>query len=115
MRISAHVEVLEADDRRKAINAEDRDQLVFVEVRSRSQNNYGTAADTITRRKQRRIILAAQYYLHKHRLTEKISCRFDVVAINVPVKPRSAGTFNNSFGNRGNEIKWLKDAFNTDI
>ena len=78
----------------------DQCQLIFIEVRYRSRNNYGTAADTVTRKKQSKIILAAQYYLHKYYLTEKVSCRFDIVAIDSIIE------------DQGREIKWLKDAFN---
>ena len=80
----------------------DRRQLVFIEVRYRSRSDFGSAADTVTRNKQRRILLAAQYYLHKYRLTEKISGRFDVVAVDV-------------FDNNNQRITWLQDAFNADV
>jgi putative endonuclease len=88
----------------------DQHHLIFIEVRYRSRDNYGTAADTITHKKQRRIILAARYYLHKYQLTEKVSCRFDIVAIQARAKTCNTSTF----ANKNNGIKWIKDAFNTD-
>ena len=65
--------------------------LVFVEVRQRSGRTHGGAAATVTRGKQRRCILGAQFY----RSTLKVwpPCRFDVVAID------------------GEEVTWLPAAF----
>ena len=79
----------------------DRCQLVFIEVRYRSRSGYGSAADTVTRKKQRRIILAARYYLHKHHLTENVSGRFDVVAVD-------------ACDDNNQRVTWLQDAFSAD-
>ena len=58
----------------------DGDTIVFVEVRPRKSNRFGTAAETVDRRKQLKLIRTAQYYLRRHpRLVER-PCRFDVVA-----------------------------------
>ena len=92
----------------------DEDQLVFVEVRYRSRDNHGTAVETITRKKQKRIILAAQYYLHKNQLTEKVSCRFDVVAASNSMKTCRNGACPDVSSAQGSEIRWLKNAFDTD-
>lgn len=56
----------------------ERDVLVFVEVRHRSGNAFGTAADSITAAKQRRLRLAALLYLQCNGL-EQVPCRFDAV------------------------------------
>lgn len=58
----------------------DHESYVFVEVRYRQSNDYGESAATISKTKQRRIIKTAQHYLQKHELTNKVYCRFDVVA-----------------------------------
>jgi len=55
-----------------------RDELVFVEVRQRSSASHGGAAASITRSKQRRLLLAAQVYLQRYR--QPPACRFDVIA-----------------------------------
>jgi putative endonuclease len=52
---------------------------VFVEVRQRSSASHGGAAASISRTKQKRIILAARHYLM--RLSALPPCRFDVVVI----------------------------------
>lgn len=65
--------------------------LVFVEVRFRADSRFGHGADTVDRRKQLRLIGAAQTYLQHTR--DGSPCRFDVVAIT------------------GHQLQWLADAF----
>lgn len=54
--------------------------LVFFEVRYRGTGSLAGAAESITHTKQKRLIRAIQFYLHRHRLWEAL-CRIDVVAI----------------------------------
>jgi putative endonuclease len=70
----------------------DQQTLVIIEVRFRKTDKYGSAAESVTRAKQSRIIAATHVYLS----SKKTGCpiRFDVVAIS---------------GN-GN-IDWIKNAF----
>ena len=56
------------------------DALVFVEVRYRRCTSYGRAAETVSQRKQGRVIRCAQYYLTRHRVWNA-AARFDVVSI----------------------------------
>ncbi|MCE5394403.1 MAG: YraN family protein [Acidithiobacillus sp.] len=72
----------------------DGESLVFVEVRSRSHHRQGTAAASITQRKQKRIIRAAQYFLLRHPQYQRWPCRFDVVSFD---------------GDAAGE--WIRDAF----
>lgn len=72
---------------------QDQDDIVFVEVRYRHDDKYGSALETIDATKQRKIIKTAHYFLHKHRLIDKVNCRFDVIAI------------------EGIMLDWIKDAF----
>lgn len=61
--------------------------VVFVEVKARSSNRCGEAAEQIPRWKQRRIAaMALDYLAHTDRLNDK--CRFDVVAIDGVGTPR---------------------------
>jgi putative endonuclease len=62
------------------IVAEDGDTIVFVEVKARETREFGTAAEAVTRRKQRQVVSMAVDYIARHRLTGR-PCRFDVVAI----------------------------------
>jgi len=53
--------------------------LVFVEVRRRKSSVHGSAAASVGRGKQRRVVLAAQHYLlHVRSLPP---CRFDVIEV----------------------------------
>ncbi len=79
--------------------ARDGNSLVFVEVRLRQSDTYGTPVETVTLQKQTRIIRCARYFLMKNPQCNDIPCRFDIVG----VSPASNG--------RGYNYQWLKDAF----
>lgn len=71
--------------------------LVFIEVRYRRQEIFGSAAATVTAAKQAKIIKAAQYYRQINKITDLIPCRFDVVSL--------AGSQTHP------KIEWFKNAF----
>jgi putative endonuclease len=77
-------EIVERNFRCKAgeldIVARDGDVLVFVEVRSRSDDDHGHAVEMIGRTKQRRVVRVARHYL-AIAAPRFERCRFDVVAI----------------------------------
>ena len=62
------------------IIALDGETLVFVEVRAKATAECGTAAESVTREKQRRVVRMAAAYLARHAIVDP-QCRFDVVAI----------------------------------
>jgi putative endonuclease len=62
------------------IVARDGETIVFVEVKVKERAEFGSAAEAVTLRKQRRVISMAVDYLARNRLTSR-PCRFDVVAI----------------------------------
>ncbi len=66
--------------------------LVFVEVRYRSHQGFGSAAESVTPAKQQRLRRAANHYLQ--RLSRIPPCRFDIVGIDA-----------------ANRIDWIRDAF----
>jgi putative endonuclease len=72
---------------------QDGPTLVFVEVRMRSNPNFGSAAESITPAKQKRLIVTAQHYMQQH--GEKKS-RFDAIIMS-------------SLSTDG--IEWLRNAF----
>lgn len=75
----------------------DHDCVVFVEVRYRKNDIYGSALESITHHKQKRLIFTAQHYLQQTRTP--LAARFDVVAIS---------------GNEANlSIDWIENAFGT--
>jgi putative endonuclease len=54
--------------------------LVFVEVKARMDDEFGTAAEAVTPWKQRRLTRMAREYLAREGIVDR-ACRFDVVAI----------------------------------
>ena len=68
--------------------ARHRNVLVFVEVKSRGSEAFGSPKLAITTAKQHKLSQVAWHYLQKHNLTEA-SARFDVVAVSgMPNSPR---------------------------
>ncbi len=59
--------------------AKERDTIVFVEVKSRSSEQYGNAADAVTPRKMNLLISAAESYIKRNSVNLKF--RFDVVTV----------------------------------
>lgn len=84
----------------------DNDTLVFVEVRYRKSSKYGHAYETVNKRKQQKIISTARYYLHKHRLTESVCSRFDVISIE-----KSHSDKKNDTSQASTTLQWFKNAF----
>jgi putative endonuclease len=62
------------------IVAEDEGTLVFVEVKAREDLTCGSAAEAVTRDKQRKVVSRAVEYLASNDVSD-CRCRFDVVAI----------------------------------
>ncbi|MCH9670997.1 MAG: YraN family protein [Gammaproteobacteria bacterium] len=71
--------------------------IVFVEVRSRRSSGFSSPAETIDRRKQRKVIATAQYYLNRLKRHPDPPCRFDVIAI-TGISPH-------------HRVEWIEDAF----
>ena len=69
-------------------------ELVFVEVRRRASSQFGGAAASITRAKQRKLRLAASAYLRQRGHLSQHFCRFDVVVFEADQSP-----------------EWIKGAF----
>jgi len=76
---------------------QDKEDIVFIEVRSRSRSDYGQASETITLSKQRKIIRAATHFLQKKGCLYKVCSRFDVIAMQL---------INNQW-----KLEWIKNAF----
>ncbi len=64
------------------IIATEKKTLVFVEVKLRRSLKYGYGREAVTKQKQHKIRLAAEYYVMTHKLSD-VLCRFDVVEITV--------------------------------
>ena len=63
---------------------QDKDSVVFVEVRYRSDSRFGAALESVNRRKQSRLSACAQHYMQTHPDTSQQPCRFDVISIMGP-------------------------------
>jgi len=74
--------------------------LVFVEVRYRRNDRYGSGADSVTATKQGRIVSAARQFLAHHAHHALRPARFDVVSI--------------GHGASGVELNWIRSAFEAD-
>ncbi|WP_221177765.1 YraN family protein [Salinisphaera orenii] len=57
------------------------DELIVVEVRYRSRGDYGSAAASVTARKQRRIVTATRDLLARQPDLARCAIRFDVVGV----------------------------------
>lgn len=60
--------------------ADHAEDLVFVEVKTRSELRHGLPRESVHRTKQRRLIRAAEHYIHRYGLEER-PVRFDVVEV----------------------------------
>lgn len=61
------------------IIAKEHDTLVFVEVKSRTSEQYGDAADAVDEKKMNLLISAAQSYILKYKVDLKF--RFDIITV----------------------------------
>jgi putative endonuclease len=75
----------------------DKQHTVFVEVRYRRSNRFGSSAESVDWRKQAKLLTTAEHYLQQHPQAAKGACRFDVVAL--------------STQNGEQTIDWISDAF----
>ena len=73
--------------------------LVFVEVRARRNPRFASAAASVDRRKQQRIMRTAQYFLQRNRQWANFPCRFDVIAIEPRQSPSET------------TVQWIRAAF----
>jgi len=67
--------------------AQDKDYLVFVEVRTRTGSDFGTPEESLTVAKKDRLVSLALAYLQTHRGLPSLF-RFDVVAVELDQKGR---------------------------
>ncbi len=81
-----------------------KDVLVFVEVKFRSYNDFGSGLESITFRKQKKLITTAHHFLNRYRQYQNAPCRFDVLAI----KPRDNNT---NATLEDYHFDWIENAF----
>jgi putative endonuclease len=61
------------------IIAKDKENLVFVEVKTRSSNKFGTPAEAVTYYKKQKIVNTAKFYLMKNQT--ELNIRFDIIEV----------------------------------
>lgn len=62
------------------IIAKDRSVICFIEVKTRSSEDFGSPQEAVNRRKQRQITKAALVFLKENKLMD-VSARFDIVSV----------------------------------
>jgi putative endonuclease len=75
----------------------DGQSILLIEVRARKSSRFGSAVDSIDRRKQAKLLKAAGYFLMRHPECSGAALRIDVVAIDRIASARP-------------EIRWVKNA-----
>ena len=78
------------------IIAIDKNEYVFIEVKTRISNKYGNPIESVNENKIKHIIKAANYYVYKNNLESK-HIRFDVIEVYI--------------GKKENNIKQVKNLF----
>lgn len=76
---------------------EDNHDIVFVEVRYRKHDNFGSGAESVTCKKQNKIFKTALHFIQKHPKLAGRNFRFDVISIS-----QSGSQF---------DIDWIDNAF----
>ena len=79
---------------------QDGDCLVFAEVRFRNRNSHASAAASVDRHKQRKIIRTAAAFLGRYPQFSNCTVRFDVIGLD-------------KSGNQ-TSLRWIRDAFRPD-
>lgn len=57
-----------------------KSELIFIEVKTRSNFRYGNPADAVNKSKQKRMVQAIKYYIYKNDINN-IAIRLDVIEI----------------------------------
>jgi putative endonuclease len=78
----------------------DKKTTVFVEVRYRSNPNFGSGAESINARKQQKLVTTANHFLQHNRQAMNHQCRFDVISLSAA--PDKSGFSDN--------IEWIPNA-----
>lgn len=80
----------------------DQEYLVFIEVRYRKNQNYGSPFESIDSRKQTRLWRTAEHFLQQHAEWQTQPCRFDMIAATP------------SHSDRPFDLEWLQNALSAE-
>lgn len=78
---------------------QEKEDIIFIEVRSRKSLDFGQALESIDAKKIKKIIKTASFYLQSRQLTHQVAARFDVVSL--------------QWDKKDWKIEWIKNAFTT--
>lgn len=81
------------------IIAKEKDEYVFIEVKTRASKKYGRPADAVDTNKQKHIINATKYYVYKNYLANK-NIRFDVLEVYINKNIMHINHIKNAFYNK---------------
>lgn len=99
--------------------AKHNNKVIFVEVRYRKNSSYGSGANSVTTKKQQKIIATAKYYTTK--ISSRHDFRFDIISVSASnntykqndlfqdVRPEQQ----DSLPFKRVNIQWIKNAFLT--
>jgi putative endonuclease len=83
--------------------------LVFIEVRLRSSPNFGSALESVSMTKQKKLINTASYFLKTNAQFSDFVCRFDIITFNkVSLMHQRDQIF--KIDNEFYQLKWIINA-----
>lgn len=92
-------QVIESNWREKKfeidIIAIDKNEMVFIEVKTRSSSVFGEPEEAVTLKKQKHLIEGADYYMNEKEID--LECRFDVISIIHHKNQNTINHFKNAF------------------
>lgn len=62
-----------------------KQELVFIEVKTRTNFKYGLPSESVTENKQKHIYRTAEYYVYKNKI-KNVAIRFDIIEIKIDIK-----------------------------
>ena len=80
----------------------DNNSFVFVEVRYRRNNNFGSGVESVTASKQKKLIKTASLYLQQHDKLNKYASRFDIISITGNIETSNINNI---------DFYWVENAF----
>lgn len=89
---------------------QDKDVLVFIEVRYRHNLKFGHSLETVHSGKQSKLIKTAKYYLQFHSMPANNTYRFDVLGI-FSLSESSLLKKITTFLHSQAQVEWVKNAF----
>ena len=85
---------------------QDKKNVVFVEVRYRSNPAFGSGAETVTANKRSKLLKTAAAYLQQHAKLAKYPARFDVISMSGQLQQPAASDELEKIN-----IEWIENAF----